>query len=59
MEQTIFTPSGNKYITMKYDEDRGIVRLQLHSYDPEKIYVNIDCKAIPQLMSFLDLVRSK
>ncbi len=59
MQQKIYTDSGKLYITLDYDEERGLVRIQLNHYDPQKIYVNIDRKAIPEMMSFLELVKSK
>jgi hypothetical protein len=59
MQQKIYTDSGELYITLDYDEDRGLVRMQLNQYDPQKIYVNFDRKAIPQMLSFLELVKSK
>jgi hypothetical protein len=59
MEQTIYDNTGEKYITMIYDEERGIIKMRIHRYDPEVIYLNFDRKAIPEMMSFLELVKSK
>lgn len=57
MQETIFTPSGEKYITMYYDENN--VKLRLHHYDPQEILVSIDRKAIPKMIEFLELARQK
>lgn len=57
MQETIFTPSGEKYITMYYDENN--VKMRLHHYDPQEIMVNFDRKAIPKIIEFLELARQK
>lgn len=59
MQQTIYTDSGEKYVTLTYVEERRVVNMRLHKYDPQNISVSIDCKAIPQLVNFLELARSK
>jgi hypothetical protein len=59
MEQIIYTDLGEKYVTLTYDEERRLVHMRLHKYDPQNISVSIDCKAIPQLVNFLELARSK
>jgi hypothetical protein len=59
MEQTIYTDLGEKYVTLTYHEERRVVNMRLHRYDPQNISVSIDCKAIPQLVNFLELARSK
>lgn len=59
MQQTIYDNQGEKYMTLIYDEEKGIIKMRIHRYDPEAIYVNFDQKAVPEIISFLELVRSK
>jgi hypothetical protein len=59
MQETIFTEDGKKYITLYYQSDKNIVRMQLHNYDPQKVFVSFDGKAIPKIIEFLELARSK
>lgn len=59
MEHTIYDSNGEKYITMMYDSERGIIRFRIHRYDPEAIYLNVDHKAVPEMINFLQLVKSK
>ena len=59
MQETIYDSHGNKYITMIYDSNLGIIKMRIHRYDPEVIYVNFDQKAVPKMIDFFELVRSK
>lgn len=60
MEQTIYTPSGEKYITLSLESET--IRIRLHRYDEslgKPVYLVLDRKAIPEMMNFLELARSK
>lgn len=59
MQETIFTEDGRKYITLYYESDRNLVRVQLHHYEPQEIFVSFDGKAIPKIIEFLELARNK
>jgi hypothetical protein len=59
MTETIFTEDGRKYITLHYDSGKNNVRMQLHNYEPQEIFVSFDGKAIPKIIEFLELARSK
>lgn len=54
---TIYAPNGDPYLSVAHDEK--IVRVQLHSYDgtfKAPIYLNIDRRAIPELIKALEQV---
>lgn len=54
---TIYAPNGDPYLSVAHDTD--IVRIQLHSYDKsfnQPIYLNIDRRAIPELIKALEQI---
>lgn len=60
MEQTIYTPSGEKYITLSLESET--IRIRLHRYEEtfsKPVFLVLDRKAIPEIMEFLELARSK
>ena len=60
MEHTIYNPSGEKYITLSLEKDT--IRIRLHRYDEllgKPAYLVLDRRAIPDIMSFLELAKSK
>lgn len=49
--RTIKTPGNNNYISV-IEEDE-VIKIQLHRYDPEKIYLTLDRKCLPELIKIL------
>jgi hypothetical protein len=50
--ETIFTPSGRPYLSVIDDGER--IAIQSHSYEPKRVLIHMDKKAIPQLVEALE-----